>query len=310
MSSFAIVADATCDLPESLQKQYNIRVIPGHVVLPDKREIMAVPSWDWCSCEEFYRSLKRNPTEYTTSPANVIEFTAVMEEYASRGEAVLIMTISGGISSAYRFALQAKTAVLEKYPQAQIECVDSRRFGPGFGLMTVHAALCREQGMDLAQTCAYLEENKNKFRQAGWHEDLAFVAKKGRITHAKAFLGTLAGVKPIGEFDSNGLTSVIGKVKGTRAALEVLLSYVAATAEEPQEQIFFIAHSNRLKMANEYKALLEERFHPKAIYVGDIYACCGINVGPGLVAAYYVGKPISQDLSEERNLIESFAEGV
>jgi fatty acid-binding protein DegV len=117
MSSFAIVADATCDLPESLQKQYNIRVIPGHVVLPDKREILAVPSWDWCSCEEFYRSLKRNPTEYTTSPANVIEFTAVMEEYASRDQAVLIMTISGGISSAYRFALQAKNVVLENIPR-------------------------------------------------------------------------------------------------------------------------------------------------------------------------------------------------
>ena len=309
MKTFAILADVTCDLDEALQKQYDIRVLSGHLGLPDKREVLSKPEWDWCSGEEFYRNLKRNPSGYTTAPPNVVEFAAAMEEYAAQGVPILVMTISGGMSSTFNCAKQAKIAVLEKYPDAQICCIDSKRFGPGFGLMAIYAALCRQRGMSLDQTYAYLEENKNKFHQAGWHDDLAFVAKKGRITNAKAFLGTLAGIKPIGEFDSNGFTTVIGKVKGTRTALNVLLSYVEATAAAPEEHIFFVAHSNRLKQAMEYKAMLEERFHPKAVYFGEVHASCGVNVGPGLVAVYYMGTPISSDLSEERKLIESFAEG-
>jgi len=304
MKKFAILADAACDLTEEYREKYGIDVLPAHVVLPDKQEIFVMPNWDWCSCEDFYRNLKRNPTAYTTSPTNVSEFAAAMEEYAARGEDLLVLTISGGISGTVNFANQAKAIVLEKYPQAAILVVDSRRFGPGFGLIAIYAALCREKGMSLSETAEYVEQNKNRFHQAGWHDDLAFVAKKGRITHAKAFFGTLAGVKPIGEFDYNGLTTVIGKVKGTKAAYETLLSYIEATAEDIKDQIVFIAHTNRPKQAEEYKAMIEARFSPKEVHICHIHAFCGVNVGPGLMAAYYVGKPISEELSEERRLIE------
>ena len=64
-----------------------------------------------------------------------------------------------------------------------------------------------------------------------------------------------------------------------------------------------MAHTNRLPQAEAYKKMIEERFHPKAVYINDVFPCCGINVGPGLMAAYYVGKPISSDLSVEREII-------
>ena len=178
------------------------------------------------------------------------------------------------------------------------------RFGPGFGLMAVHASILRAQGKTLAETTQWLEDNKNRFHQAGWLDDLSFVAKKGRITQPKAFFGTLAGVKPIGEFDYNGLTTVLGKVKGAKTAYSVLLGYMEATIENPEEQIIFIAQTNRLPQAMEYKKMIEEKFHPKAVFVNDVFPSCGINIGPGLMAAYYMGKPISRDLSEERALFD------
>lgn len=308
MEKFAILADVTCDLVEEFQQQFDIHVLHGYVIPPNKQEVRAMPDWDWCTREEFYRDLKRTPEAYTTAPPNVNDFYTAMEEYAQRQQPLLVMTLSGGMSGTHAFAQQARTMVLERYSDAKIYCFDSRRFGPGFGLMAVHAALCRERGMSFDETVAWLEDNKSCFHQAGWHEDLAFVAKKGRITHAKAFFGTLAGVRPLGEFDANGMTTVITKVKGTRTALRVLQSYIEATATRPEEQVFFVGHSNRPKQAAEYKALIEERFHPKACYISDVHASCGVNAGPGLVAAYYMGKPISKDLEEERKLIERLAE--
>ena len=76
--------------------------------------------------------------------------------------------------------------------------------------------------------------------------------------------------------------------------------------ENPEDQIFFIAQTNRLPQAEQYKKMIEERFRPKEIYINDVFPFCGINVGPGLMAAYYIGKPISKDLSEEKALIEKF----
>lgn len=308
MKPFVILADATCDLGEAFQKEYDIGVIPGHITLPDKTEIPSFLKWEKYSREEFYASLKKNPTSYSTSPANIAEFSAAMEPYAAQGTGILLMTISSGISGAYGFACQAREELLAKYPQTEIFCVDSMRFGPGFGLMAVYASKLRAEGKTLSETANWLEENKNRFHQAGWLDDLSFVAKKGRISQPKAFFGTLAGVKPIGEFDYNGLTTVLGKIKGAKAAYAFLLRYIEATIEQPEEQIIFIAQTSRLPQAEEYKKLIEERFHPKAVFINDVFPACGINIGPGLMAAYYIGKPISEDLSKERALFEKFTE--
>lgn len=304
MKSFVILADATCDLSEEFQREYDIGVIPGHIELPDGTEIPAFLKWEKYSREDFYASLKKNPNGYSTSPANVAEFSAAMEPYAAENVGVLLLTISSGISGAFNFASQAREELLRKYPSAEIRIVDSMRFGPGFGLMAVYASMLRSQGKTLAETAQWLEDNKNRFHQAGWLDDLSFVAKKGRITQPKAFFGTLAGVKPIGEFDYNGLTTVLGKVKGAKTAYSVLLGYMEATIENPEEQIIFIAQTNRLPQAMEYKKMIEEKFRPKAVFVNDVFPSCGINIGPGLMAAYYMGKPISKDLSEERALFD------
>ena len=310
MKTFEILADATCDLTEKLLEQYNIKVIPGHLRLPDKTEHLSYPKWNLFSREEFYADLKRRPNEYSTSPANVEEFARAFEEIAEKGEDILVLTISGGISGAYGFATQAAAQVMEKYPNVNITVIDSMRFGPGHGLMTVHAARMRDEGKDINEVGKYLEENKNRYHQAGWLDDLSFVARKGRITHPKAFFGTLAGVKPIGEFDYNGLTTVLGKVKGVKAAYAVLLKYMEETIENPEEQTIFIAQTNRLPQAEEYKKMIEEKFHPKEVLIHDVHPLCGVNIGPGLMAAYYVGKPISSDLSAEREIFEKAVSGV
>lgn len=305
MSDFVILVDAGSDLKEELQKQYNIEMINGHIVQPDGKEIPSVLNWEKFTREEFYTALKKNPNGYATSPANAQEFEEVFEGFAKEGRDILSISLSSGISGTYNFSLQAKKAVAARYPSVKIVCIDSLRFGPGFGLMAVYASKLRSEGKTIDEVAEFIENNKNRFHQMGWLDDLSFVAKKGRITHPKAFFGTLAGIKPIGEFDYNGLTTVIGKVKGEKAAYAAQLAYIEATIENPSEQIIFIAQTNRLAQAEEYAKMLEEKFHPAQILINDVYPFCGINIGPGLMAAYYMGKPISADLAEEKELIKN-----
>ena len=305
MEKFVIIADSTCDLGEEFQKEYDVKVIPGHVVLPDKSEISSVVKWEHFTREEFYSSLKKNPDSYTTSPANSTEFATMFREYAKEGYDILCMTISGGMSGTFSFASTAAKAVTEEFPDVKIRCVDTLRFGPGFGLMTMYASDLRKEGKTLEETADWLENNKNRFHQAGWLDDLSFVAKKGRLTHAKAFFGTLAGIKPIGEFDYNGLTTVIGKAKGAKAAYSALVSYIEQTAEDIGDQIVFIAQTNRMPQAEEFARQIKEKLKPKAVYINDVHPACGVNIGPGLMAAYYVGKPITEGLGVEREILNA-----
>ncbi len=304
MSNFAIVADATCDLDEQFQKKYDVIVIPGHLRLPDGNEISIMPGWVDTTGEAFYKTLKKDPNSYSTSPANVSEFERVFEEYAEKNIPLLAMSISSGISGANGFMLMARKNVLTRHPNAKIYCVDTLRYGPGFGLMVVRASQLRAEGKSLEETAKFLEENRSCFRQSGWLDDLNFVASKGRINHAQAFFGTLAGIKPIGELDANGLTTVLVKVKGAKTAYRVMLEYMEKTIVDPENQTILISHSDRLKQAVEYKAMIEEKFKPKEVIITELYPLCGANIGPGLMAAYYFGTPTSKDLEEEKKIME------
>jgi DegV family protein with EDD domain len=304
---FVILPDVCCDLNKQLREEYSIDYVPCHMTTPDGEEHLTLLDWDEMGMEHdsFYDDLKKRPSAYSTAPASTEEFALAFEKFVKQDKDVLSITISGGMSVTYRLACQAADIVKEKYPQAHIRLIDSRRFSAGYGLLCIKAAELRAQGMGVDEVADYIEANKNRVHQIGWLDDLSFTAKKGRITNAKAFFGTLAGIKPIGEFDYNGMTTVIAKVKGEKKAYRVLLDYMQNVIENPEEQIVLIAQSKRLEQAKAYKQMIEERFHPKKVYITDVFTACGINVGLGLMAAYVFGKTISQNLAEERALLES-----
>ena len=296
---FVIIVDSTCDLEESFLKEYNIEVLPGHFVVPDGSEHYSYPNWNEFDRDEFYSELKRNPDGFKTSPPNVEEARIAFSKHAGKGEAVIALCLSSGLSGTYAFLEEARKLVEEAYPGAHVHVVDTLRFGPAAGLMALHLAQKRNEGLSYNEACDWIEANKNHFHQTGWMDDLKYLAKKGRITNAKAFFGSLIGIKPIGEFDYNGMTTVIGKGKGEPKTYPILLEYIAEHAIDIENQIVFVATSNEHKQAEVFKKMIEDRFHPKAVYVCDVHAGCGINIGPGLMAAYYYGKPISKGLVEE-----------
>lgn len=306
---FIILPDVTCDLNKEIRKEFDIEIVGGHVKYPNGKEDPSMLDWADCSylseptAEAFYNELKKNPLGFTTAPANVYEYYNAFEKYIQEGYGILSMSISSGMSGTYNFTLQARDMILEKYPQAEIRCFDSMRFGPGFGLMAIWASILRNEGKTLDETMQFLEENKTRFHQMGWLDDLSFVAKKGRISQPKAFFGKLIGVKPLGEFDPSGVTTVVGKAKGEKSAYKAIIEYIKQTIENPSDQIIIIANTSRKAQSECLKLMIEETFHPKAIYINDVYPACGINIGPGLMAAYYIGKPISDDLSQEKEMI-------
>lgn len=303
MKKFVILPDVTCDLSEELRKKFDIEYVKGHIVFPDQVEREGVLEWKYCTREEFYKDLKKNPNAYSTSPANIDEFKEAFVKYIKEGYDVLALTISSALSGTYNFALKAKELALEEYPDAKIVCIDSQRYSNGFGLIAIYASLLRSEGKSIDEVAKIIEEKKNCFHEMGWLDDLSFVAKKGRLSNSKAFFGTLIGIKPLGEFNHQGLTTVLGKAKGEKKAYQAIMNYIEKTIENPSEQIILIAQTNHMKQALEFKEMLENKFKPKEVIINDVFPSCGINVGPGLMAAFYMGKPISEDLKAETDIM-------
>lgn len=308
MIDFKIVSDTTCDLSKEVLKDFNIEMIKAHFMDKDGVDKYSFTDWSECdyyaSSNDFYKALKANPSAFASSAPNIEEIKNFMIDIIKDGTGCLAIAMSGAMSGSYNNYLNAKKEVLKEYPDAHIEVFDSLRFGAGLGLMLVWASILRSEGKSLDEVVAFLKENRDCFHQMGWLDDLSFVAKKGRITHAKAFFGTLIGIKPLGDFDQNGMTTVLGKAKGEKAAYEAIIEYIKQTVVDPENQIMFVSHSNREKCALILKDMVEKEFNPKKLYFIETGPSCGINVGPGLNAVYYFGAKASKDLVQEKELME------
>ncbi|MBR4056780.1 MAG: DegV family protein [Oscillospiraceae bacterium] len=311
---FIILCDGSCDLTRELREKYDIEYMAGVFSYPDGTEEVGFLDWadcqhiPNCTSEIFYDLLKKNPTGFKTAPVSPQACYREIEKYVKQGYGVMTLSLSQALSGAYSFVLMAKQDIEKNYPDAEVYCIDSRRYACAIGLLAIHASMLRSEGKSLKETVDYIEANKIRFHQAGWVDDLSYLAKQGRLTNSKAFFGSLIGLKPIGELDSNGLTTVIAKVKGEKLAFKVLLSYMELVGEDLGNQVIVISQSSRRKQAETYKRMIEERFHPKAVYISDVFPLTGVNIGPGLMAAYFVGKPISEGLVAETEAINKAIE--
>lgn len=301
MSNFVIIPDSASDFGADLRERFGIDdYLPGVLYTPDGRQTISDPDWKEMTPDEYFESMTGNKLLYKTAFPSHGETIKRLEPFLKEGKDILLVLLSSGISGTYQAALLAAKELTEKYPERKIICVDSRRYASAMGVMLVKASEKRAQGATIEETAEYLEELKYSVHQMGPLDDLFFCVKTGRISNLKAFFGTLVGVNCLGDFANVGLTEIIGKVKGKQSALDVTVEYIKRTIVDPEDQIVFVAHTNRPEYANMLVERIKNEIKPKEVILNRIGMACGSSIGPGLYAAYYLGNRISDGLEDEK----------
>jgi DegV family protein with EDD domain len=301
--NYAIFADISCDLSPEIRDRFEVDgYLKSYMTTPGGDEVPGRLDYSDDEIDAFYTSLKANKNKYKTSVPGIEEVVSYFETFLQQERDILALSISSKLSATYNLMLRAKEILNERYPQRKIVIVDSMKFSVALGLLTVRACQLRAQGYSIEENAGVLDEIKKSLHQMGSVDDLFWVASKGRISHATAFFGSLAGIKSMGDFDSDGLVTALAKVSGYEKVYKTAISYIKNTIKSADEQIIFVAHSARRKQAETLAAQIRETIKPKEVIVSNIYPMSGINAGPGLVAAYYFGTEIT-DLEYEKGLI-------
>ena len=311
MKQFIILADLTCDLSAEVREYFGVNdYIKGIIHFSDGRDFDTTLEWDHISRDEFYKALSNKKMKISTAPASPEMYYEKFKSYAEQGIDILSMSLSSKISSTYEVAKNAANRIKEEYPEREIYCFDSYRMSGAFGLLVAYAQELQNSGKTMDEVIAWLECNKYKVHQMGPIDDLMFIARRGRISTGKAIMGNFAGVKPMGDCNSDGYVSVLGKVKGIKKALEVTVAYVKRAAINPEEQYIIISHSDRQAYAEQLAQMIENEIKPKKVFVSDVFCGCGTNIGPGMVGAYFLGDVVSDDNEAEKELMREAMESL
>lgn len=287
MRDFVIATDSDTEIPYTFADKYNLPVfLMPYTVNGEEKLFDLGRNTDFVG---FYEGLKNGDDAITSTrpPADIADF---FRDVVKDGKELLYLSFSSALSGHYELTLMARNLVLEDYPDARIEIVDTRRISMGAGILVMHAQMLKEQGKPLDEIKDWVENNRDRAHAWFSVDDLNFLKKGGRVSSTAAALGTILDVKPILTLNKEGKIIATEKIKGTKKVMRFFVSVIQENVENPEEQTGYVLHANDMENAIKLKELVQEGVPFKEVVIQDVGPVIGCHAGPGTLAVIFMGK--------------------
>ncbi|MDE6880637.1 MAG: DegV family protein [Oscillospiraceae bacterium] len=286
--SYQIFTDVTADLcPEMLAGLPAVEFVPMEVELGE-RSYTYGPGGN-LTVPQFYAA-QRGGAFATTSQINPTVYREAFEPCLERGEDILYLCFSSGLSGTIQGARLCIEELREAYPERRILCVDTLCASIGEGLLVQEAARRQAQGMGLEELAAWAEENR--LRVCHWFtvDEFDHLRHGGRVSGFVAAAGTLLQIKPLLFVDNEGKLEVAEKPRGRRRATESQLARIERCWRAQLGRTMVIGHGDCPEDAALLREAVERRFPEAETFVAEIGPIIGAHTGPGMLAVVCWGE--------------------
>ena len=281
--SYKIITDSCCDFTQQQYDELNVACAPLSVHYNGENHSNFS---DPTAVKAFYDELRSGVTA-STSAVNPDGWAVLMEDALKKGEDVLVLAFSSGLSTTYQSAVIAGKELQEVYPDRKIYVVDTLCAALGQGLLVYLAARKQQEGLDIDTLYTWIEEHKLNICHWVTVDDLSHLKRGGRISATTALVGTMLNIKPIIYVDNDGHLINTAKVRGRKAAMELLANKLGETAIE--KEIAFIAHGDCPEDAAALEMLIKEKHGVKEVITGYVGPVIGAHTGPGVLVVFFMG---------------------
>lgn len=281
-----LFTDTSANLPVSIIREYGIEVVPFSYTVNGK-EVPYSADTDF-NGRAFYEAMRAG-AEVKTSMINVSDFMAAFEQWIAKGDAVIYVGMSGGISGTAHSAKLAAEELLEKYPAAKIAAIDTYAASLGEGFLVIETAKMIERGDPFLKIVKKIELLRKNMCQFFTVDDLAYLRKGGRISGAAAVVGTVLNIKPILRGDENGKIVLCGKIRGFNKSMEALANKYDELVFDKTADVG-IAHADNPEGAQRLENILRTKGFSGELLKVVYEPVTGSHVGPGTIALFFMGE--------------------
>ena len=286
MREYTIFTDSGCDINPSLLKEWGVKYV--NLTFCFNGSDKEYTNED-LSVKEFYEKM-RNGESAKTSAVNSETFKTAFIEELEKGNDILYLGFSSGLSTTYNSARLAAEELGEQYPENEIIAVDTLCASAGQGLWVYLALKQKEQGAGIGDVARFVLDNRLNLCHWFTVDDLEYLKRGGRVSPAVAFVGGVLGIKPVLHVDNEGHLVNVSKARGRKAALKAIVEKYGELAQDASNGTIFISHADCMDDVNQVKQMFNDKYGAKVELVTDIGPVIGAHAGPGTIALFYIGK--------------------
>ena len=282
---YCIISDGSCDLPAEAVAKHNITVVPFYTSFDGKTyEKEEVGS----KVRAFYAKMVANPGLYpTSSTPSPQDYLDAFRPKLAEGLAIICICITRKFSSSFQSAQIAKEMILDDYPEAKIEIIDSTINTVLQGLFVLEAAkLCRCH-VPFHQAVSRLLEIRESGRIFFTIGSLDYLQKGGRIGELANKVSSILSIRPLialygGEIHLAGIAR--GRKRSLESVIDITKKYVGKQQVNCAEYAIAVGYGYDREEAEAFRAQLLKTLNWQAygdqILLYQIGATIGVHTGP------------------------------
>ena len=116
--------------------------------------------------------------------------------------------------------------------------------------------------------------------------------ERRRVSKTSAFIGTLAGIKPLLHVNYEGKLVSIDKVRGRKKALNGLIEMMEekmGSRKDVNRDMIMINHGDCIEDAEKLRDMIKEKFGFENCMINNLSPVIGAHTGPSLIALFFMG---------------------
>ena len=273
-----ILVDSASDVPYSNSE--NIYVVPLSVTINEKTYLDGAQ----LGHDEFYEMLTTSESFPKSSQPSPQLFAEVFQQAKEKGEELVCILLSSGVSGTYQSACLAKTMV----DYDKIHIVDSLTGSYGVYLLVQQAQKMIQNGNSAIEIVTELEKLKDRIMVYLSVDTLEYLYRGGRLSKASALIGSVAKIKPVIYVTKEGTIGVHNKQLGVNRAIGALVDVAKNNPVDTDHGFYTICTAGTNNVEQLEEKLKESNIHiTQRIQMGPVV---GTHAGPEAYGIIYVKK--------------------
>lgn len=250
--------DTDTDTTPEIAQKYGYKLISMPYSVGDKT-IRPYEDFTEFDYKPFYDMLRAG-TLPSTSALSKDDYIRYFEPEFQAGNDICYVHFSGNMSATFGFMEQALAELKAKYPDRKFYGIDTKA-------ITILSLIIVEEigdmilaGKSIDEIMKWSETEIDKFGIYLYANDLKFFKRSGRVGGLAAAMGTIFGVRPIINIDSDGKMQNVGKERGKTNTLNRLVETMEELGDDIKNHRIIIGHTDAFSDVELVKQKLKEKF--------------------------------------------------